>query len=51
MISLYKKYLVYFVIAFAPVIASTSEQPIQAAYDGGKGAVRELTDFLISSKQ
>src|ERR1700722_1200992 len=32
MTSIYKKYLVYFVIAVAPVIASAVEQPIQAAH-------------------
>ncbi len=32
MTSIYKKYLVYFVIVFAPVIASAVEQPIQAAH-------------------
>lgn len=32
MTSIYKKYLVYFVIALAPVIASAEEQPIKAAH-------------------
>lgn len=30
MTSIYKKYLVYFVIAFAPVIVSSTEQPVKA---------------------